>query len=169
MRSAVLLLFLVSAAAQEPDVPYAPTPHEVVAQMLDLAGVTPSDVVDDLGAGDGRIVIAAAKDFGARGVGVEIDRELVARARRNAREAGVAGRARFVRQDLFKTNLRPATVVTLFLYPDVNLRLRPKLLGELRPGTRVVSYAFDMGDWQPAKTVEAGGRKVYLWVVPERP
>jgi SAM-dependent methyltransferase len=167
MRSAVLLLFLVSAAAQEPDVPYAPTPHEVVAQMLDLAGVTAADVVYDLGSGDGRIVIMAARR-GARGVGVEIDPELVARARRNARDAGVAARVRFVRQDLFKTSLRDATVVTLFLYPDVNLRLRPKLLGELRPGTRVVSYAFDMGDWQPAKTAEAGGRKVYLWVVPER-
>jgi SAM-dependent methyltransferase len=171
-RAVVCLVFgLACATAQtrrEPDVPYAPTPRTVVVEMLKLANVTADDVVYDLGSGDGRIVIMAAEEFGARGVGVELDRGLVAKARKSARDAGVGGRVRFLRQDLFKTNLREATVVTLFLYPDVNLRLRPKLLRELRPGTRVVSHAFDMGDWEPTKTITVNGSKVFFWIVPER-
>jgi SAM-dependent methyltransferase len=153
---------------REPDVPYAPTPRTVVAEMLKLANVSADDVVYDLGSGDGRIVIMAAQTFGARGVGVEIDRSLVDKARTNARAAGVSDRVRFLRQDLFRTSLREATVVTLFLYPDVNLKLRPKLLRELAPGTRVVSHAFDMGDWVPTKTSTINGSKIFLWIVPKR-
>lgn len=147
------------------DVPYVPTPPAVVEAMLRVAGVGPEDVVFDLGSGDGRIVIAAARDFGARGTGVDIDAGLVERARENARLAGVDDRVGFVRQDLFATDLREATVVTLYLLPMVNLRLRPKLL-ELPPGTRVVSHAFDMDSWTPDEEMEVEGRRVMFWRVP---
>lgn len=155
------------------EVPFVPTPHAVVAEMLRLAGVEKDDVVYDLGAGDGRVVIAAARDFGARGVGIEIDPRLVAAGAGQARRAGVADRVSFVEQDLFQADLGPATVVTLYLARDLNLRLRPKLLEELRPGARIVSHDFDMGDWEPTRMirVEADGRSrpVFLWVVPARP
>ena len=154
------------------DVPYRPTPHQVVDAMLRLAAVAKDDVVYDLGSGDGRIVIAAARDFGARGVGIEIDPRLVAESVRSAQGAGVAERVRFVQQDLFQTDLSPATVVTLFLSQEFNLRLRPKLLRELRPGTRIVSHRHDMGDWRPERqiriAVPGDEHPVYLWVVPGR-
>ncbi len=153
------------------DVPYVQTPHEVVTQMLRLAGVGPNDVVYDLGSGDGRLVIAAARDFGARGVGVEIDPRLVAQSVESARRAGVGDRVTFREQDLFETDLADATVVTLYLSPALNLRLRPKLLRELRAGARIVSHDFDMGDWPPARALRVDVRErasqVYLWVVPK--
>lgn len=159
---------------KDPDVPYVPTDDRVVATMLRLAGVGKGDVLYDLGSGDGRIVIAAARRFGARGVGVEIDPDRVREAQENAQRAGVADRVRFVQQDLFEADIREATVVTLYLLPDVNLKLRPKLLRELRPGTRVVSHNYGMGDWKPVRTLEIklpeGGADhvVHLWVVPPR-
>jgi SAM-dependent methyltransferase len=153
-----------AAPARKPDVPYEPTPPKVVDEMLQLANVGASDVVYDLGCGDGRIVIEAAKR-GARGVGVDIDPRRIREARANARAAGVEDRVEFREGDLFETDVSPATVVTLFLWPHVNLRLRPQLLAQLRPGTRVVSYYHDMGDWKPRATVDAGRANVYLWVI----
>lgn len=134
--------------------------------MLTVAKVGPGDVVYDLGSGDGRIVITAAQKYGARGVGIELDRKLVDLAKDNARKAGVSNRASFRRADLFRTPLSEATVVTLFLSPSVNLRLQSKLLRELKPGTRVVSHQFPIGDWVPQSELEVAGRKVYFWVVP---
>lgn len=159
-----------AAPARTPDVPYEPTPSEVVSVMLRLAGVGARDVVYDLGCGDGRIVIAAVKTYGARGVCVDIDPERIEESTRNARKAGVAARITFRTEDLFETEVANATVVALFLWPEINLRVRPKLLRELRPGTRIVSYMHHMGDWKPDKvvTVSPGGRSwpVYLWTVP---
>jgi SAM-dependent methyltransferase len=149
------------------DVPYEPTPPEVVWAMLQLAAVGPDDVVYDLGCGDGRIVIEAAK-LGARGVGVDLDPDRISEARANARATGVEERVTFVEADLFGVDVSPATVVMLYLWPDVNLRLRPRLLAQLRPGARVVSHLHDMGDWRPARTVQPAGRRVHLWIVPER-
>jgi SAM-dependent methyltransferase len=160
------LLLLQAASAS--DVPFVPTPDAVVARMLTLAKVGPKDVVYDLGSGDGRIVITAARKHGARGVGIDIDPERIKEARANARKAGVAGRVEFREGDLFKADISAASVVTLYLLPSVNLQLRPKLLSELKPGTRIVSHGFDMGDWQPAATAKVGGSTVYYWVVPER-
>ena len=158
-----------AAAARAPDVPYDPTPAKVVTQMLQLAQVRKSDVVYDLGCGDGRIVIAAAKDKGARGVCVDIDPERIREARANAAAAGVADGIRFLEQDLFATDIGEATVVVLFLWPDVNLKLRPKLWQELRRGTRVLSYVHDMGDWTPQQTMTVQGRlgkrELYLWTI----
>lgn len=169
------LALLLAACAPHPgaDVPFLVTPHEIVEQMLRLARVGPDDVVYDLGSGDGRVVIAAARDFRARqAVGIEIDPALVTRSREYARRAGVADRVSFREQDLFQADLSTATVVTLYLTREVNLRLRPKLLAELRPGTRVVSFNFDMGDWEPVAMirVDVSGRTtpVYLWVVRSR-
>lgn len=153
-------------AAQTPDIHYVPTPTEVVAAMLEVAKVTADDVVYDLGSGDGRIVITAAQKYGARGVGIELDRDLVNQANRNAREAGVQDRVRFRRGDLFRQDLSPATVVTLFLSPSVNLRLQSKLLRELKPGTRVVSHQFPIGDWPAQAELDVNGRKVFFWVIP---
>ena len=149
------------------DVPYVPTPQTVVDEMLKLAAVTKDDVVYDLGSGDGRIVITAAKKYGVRGVGVDIDPERVKEANANAVQASVTDRVKFIEQDLFQTDLKEASVVTLYLLPEVNLRLRPKLWRELKPGTRVVSHAFDMGDWEPEKTVKVEGRTIYYWVIPK--
>lgn len=150
-----------------PDVRYEPSPHSVVRAMLDLAKVTPQDVVYDLGSGDGRLPIAAVRDFGAaRAVGIDIDPKLVAQSRENAREAGVSGRVSFRNEDLFEADFSEATVVTLFLYPDVNMKLRPKLLADLRPGTRVVSHWHSMEDWRPDQTLWVEGRPLYLWVIP---
>jgi SAM-dependent methyltransferase len=148
------------------DVPYVSTPQSVVEAMLRLAQVTAQDRLYDLGCGDGRIVITAALQFGARGLGVDLDPERIAEAQENARQAGVAQRVRFVEQDLFATDLREATVVTLYLLPQVNLQLRPMLLQELRPGVRVVSHDFDMDDWPPDRTVRVDGSPLYLWVIP---
>ena len=134
------------AQTRTPDVQYVPTPPEVVAEMMRLTNVTKNDVVYDLGCGDGRVVISAAKRHGARGVGVDIDPVRIKESRENARKAGVAKRLKFLEQDLFETDFRAATVVTLYLLPKLNLQLRPKLLSELKPGTRVVSHDFDMDD-----------------------
>lgn len=159
------------------DVPFVTTPHPVVEAILDLAGVGPADTLIDLGSGDGRIVIAAAHR-GANGLGVEIDPKLVELATQRAQQAGVADRARFVQQDLYHTDLRPATVLTLYLLPDVNLALRPQILETLAPGTRVVSHDWDMDDWRPDRTVVVSApdkpvglqrfSRLHLWVVPAR-
>lgn len=153
-----------------PDVPYQPTNDEVVVAMLDLAKVKASDVVYDLGCGDGRIVIAAVKERGARGVCVDIDPQRIAEARANARKAGVEGRIKFLTQDLFKTDFRDATVMMLFLWPEVNLQLRPLLWRDLKPGSRVVSHMHTMGDWPPEQTVQIKAtdreRVIFLWTIP---
>ena len=155
------------------DVPYVQTPPEVVAEMLRLARVGSDDVVYDLGSGDGRLVIAAARDFGARGAGIEIDPKLVALSIENARRAGVADRVTFREGDLFQMDLSPATVVTLYLSPELNLRLRPKFERELWAGARIVSHDYGMGDWAPERSVrmEVRGRVSYihLWTVPPTP
>lgn len=152
------------------DVPYVPTPEPVVAQMLKMAQIRPGDVVYDLGSGDGRIVITAARQYGTRGVGFDIDPARIREAKANAEKAGVSDKVTFVQEDIFKADIRPATVVTLYLLPDINLRLRPKLLQDLRPGTRVVSHNYDMGDWTPLETarltVSGSEHTVYFWVVP---
>jgi protein-L-isoaspartate O-methyltransferase len=149
------------------DVPYVPTPPSVVRRMLQIAQVGPHDMVYDLGAGDGRIAIAAARQFGARAVGVELDPERIKEAKANAEQAGVSDRVRFLQQDLFTADISEATVVTLFLTPALNLRLRPKLWSELKPGTRVVAHLYDMGDWKPTKMERVDGRPVYDWIIPD--
>jgi SAM-dependent methyltransferase len=151
---------------KEADTVYLPTPPAAVAAMLRLADVTEKDTVYDLGSGDGRIVIAAARDFHATAVGIEIDPALVAESRSRAREAGLSGRAAFIEGDIFKVDLKNATVVTLYLLPGPNLELIPKLLSELAPGSRVVSHMHDMGDWQPDRTQRVGESTIYMWVVP---
>jgi SAM-dependent methyltransferase len=156
-----------AAPAHEPDVVFVPTPEPVVAAMLDLARVGKDDVLYDLGCGDGRIVIAAAKRGVKRAIGIDIDPERIQEARANAKAAGVEDRVRFIQGDLFETPLDEATVVTLYLLPDLNLRLRPKLLA-LKAGTRIVSHAFDMGEWKPLQEKVVDGRTVYLWTVPKR-
>ncbi len=167
---AAALLAAAPAAAREPqpDVIYVPTPYEVVDEMLRLANVKKGDVLYDLGSGDGRIPVTAAKRFGIRAVGIDIDPQRIKEANENARKNGVGKLVTFKQEDLFKTQFRDATVVTLYLLPDLNVKLRPRLLAELRPGTRIVSHQFDMGTWQPDKKVELNGRSVYLWIVPER-
>lgn len=157
------------APTRSPDVVYVPTPTAVVNEMLRLANVQSNDMVYDLGSGDGRIVITAAQQRGARGIGIDINPERIREANENAQKAGVTDRVQFRQADLFETDFSDATVVTLYLLPDLNLKLRPKLLSELKPGTRIVSHAFDMGDWKPEKVVEVDGRTVYYWVVPENP
>jgi len=161
-----------AATLRAPDVPYEPSPDHVVREIVRIARLVPGDVLYDLGCGDGRIVIAAVREPGVRGVCVDIDPQRIAESRENARRAGVSERIEFRTQDLFETDLRPATVVTLFLWPEVNLKLRPKLFAELAPGARVVSYMHDMGDWKPDETVpvHSGKREtaVYRWNVPER-
>ena len=154
-------------ATADPDVPYVPTPQPVVERMLEMAEVTKSDTVYDLGSGDGRIVITAAQKYGARGVGIDIDPQRIKEARQNAKEAGVTDLVEFRQQDLFETDVSNATAVTLYLLPSVNLKLRPKLLNELEPGTPVVSHDFDMGDWEPEQTVEMGNDTIYRWTIPE--
>jgi cyclopropane fatty-acyl-phospholipid synthase-like methyltransferase len=154
---------------KEPDVIYVPTPQPVVEAMLELAKVTMADVVYDLGSGDGRIVITAAKKYGARGVGVEMDPALVKQARENAAAAGVADRVRFVTADLFTVDIHPASVVTLYLLQSINERLRPRLVRELKPGTRVVSHVFNMGpEWPPEQTITIDRSRVFLWSIPKR-
>jgi SAM-dependent methyltransferase len=153
------------ASAQWPyEVPFVPSPQVVVDEMLRMAGVGPQDFVVDLGSGDGRILITAAKTFGARGMGVEIDPTLIIQSEEAARQAGVSDRVKFLEQDLFKTDISVASVVTMYLLPGVNLRLRPKLL-ELKPGTRVVAHDFSLGDWRPDRQTTIR-KNVYLWIVP---
>lgn len=165
----VAFLAAQKGAKRAPDVRYEPSSPEVVNAMLKLADVHKGDVVYDLGCGDGRIVIAASARFGARGVGIDIDPERIKEARENARKAGVTSRVKFRTEDLFEADIRQATVVTLYLFPWVNLRLRPKLWKELRPGTRIVSHSHDMGDWRPEKEIEADGHKIYYWTIPANP
>jgi SAM-dependent methyltransferase len=148
------------------DVPYEPTAYEIAEEMLRLAGVHKNDIVYDLGCGDGRINIMAAKERGARGVGVDLDPERIRESKENARQAGVSDKVAFFQQDLFKTDITKATVVMLYLWPEVNLRLRPKLFTDLRPGTRVVSHSHTMGDWKPDKTSEVSKHQLYFWVIP---
>ena len=155
----------VASPSRPPDVVFVPTPEEVVDEMLSLAGVGANDVLYDLGSGDGRIPITAARRWGTRGLGIDIDPQRVAEASANAKAAGVADKVRFIEGDLFQLDLSPATVITLYLLPDLNLQLRPKLL-KLKPGTRIVSHAFSMGDWKPDRRVETGRRTVYFWTVP---
>ncbi|HJR03542.1 MAG TPA: methyltransferase domain-containing protein [Methylomirabilota bacterium] len=170
----LMLLLGLTTCVRVPgqEVPDVRTPLVVVNEMLRLADVTSNDVVYDLGSGDGRILIAAARDRGARGVGLEIDPALVALSTERAGRLGLADKLAFRQQDLFEADLAPATVVTLYLSPDLNRRLRPKLLSELRPGARIVSHSFDMGDWAPSRTLQVssneGSHTLYLWVVPAR-
>lgn len=151
-----------------PDVIYVPTPNNVVDKMLEMARVTAKDIVYDLGCGDGRIVIAAAQKYGARGVGIDIDPERIREANENAARAKVTDKVRFIQGDLFQADISEATVVTLYLLTELNLKLRPKLLQELKPGTRVVSHAFAMGDWKPESTATVNGSQVFLWRIPSR-
>lgn len=154
---------------REPDVVYVPTPTAVVEAMLQLAQVDGDDILYDLGSGDGRIPIAAAKKFGTRGVGIDINPVRVREANANARAARVTDLVSFREEDLFEADFSEATVVTLYLLPTLNIKLRPKLLAELRPGTRIVSHAFDMGtDWEPEQTVTVDSSTIHLWTVPER-
>jgi len=148
------------------DVPYVSTPYEVVNEMIRLADVKASDVVYDLGCGDGRLVIEAAKKAGCRGVGVDIDAELIAASKSSARAADVEDRVRFVKQDFFEADIGEATVMLIYLFTNVNIRLRPKFLGEMKPGSRLVSHAFDMGDWRPDLSTRVGSRHVHLWLIP---
>jgi hypothetical protein len=168
MLAGPLVTMAAAAPVRKPkDAPFVPTPDVIVRAMLDLARVGPDDVLYDLGSGDGRIVIAAARR-GARAVGVEIDAKLVEQSIETARTAGVAERTRFLEQDLFATDLREATVVTLYLLPGLNMRLKPKLLAELRPGSRVVSHSFHMGDWDLEDSARVAGARIVLYVGPAR-
>jgi len=144
---------------------WVPTPDEVVERMLNMAQTKPDDYVIDLGAGDGKIAIAAAKKFGARSLGIEYNPDMASLAQRNAQAAGVAGKAQIVRGDIFVSDFTQATVLTMYLLPSLNIRLRPQILA-MRPGTRVVAHAFNMEDWEPDEASDVDGRRVYLWIVP---
>jgi len=159
---------IASAQTHPPDVRFVATPPEVVDAMLTAARVTSADIVYDLGSGDGRIVIAAAKKYGARGVGIEISPQLVAESNASARAAGVAHLVQFIQGDLFTADLRAATVVTLYLGPSLNERIKPRLLHELRPGARVVSHVYDMLGWAADERVDVDGRWVFLWTIPPK-
>ena len=165
------LVFSDIASAQDLEskkiVPFVPTPQEVVDKMIELGGVKKGDVVYDLGSGDGRIVITAAKK-GARAVGFDVDGDLVKESRENIRKAGLDKLAEIKQQDILTVDLSPATVVTMYLLPDVNLKLKPNLLSQLKPGSRVVSHAFDMGDWKPEKVERVNGLTIYLWTIPAK-
>ena len=186
VSASILLAFALSAGAQTatqqapqapaaapqkelraPDVIFVPTPHEVVEAMLKVAKVGKGDVLYDLGSGDGRIPITAAQKYGiARGIGIDISPERIKEANENLVKAGVGDRVRFINADLFESDLSEATVVTLYLLPTLNLKLLPKLLKELKPGTRIVSHSFDMGSWKPEQALDVGGRSVYFWTIP---
>ena len=167
-RTAVALVFLVLVQVRKPDVIFVGTPPDVVDAMLKGLEVKSTDILYDLGSGDGRILITAAQKYGARGVGIEIDPALIKIAQENARKAGVADKVRFVNEDLFEADIHEATVVTLYLLEDLNIKLRPKLLRDLKPGTRIASHRFRMGDWQPEKAVAVGDRAVYFWTIPAK-
>jgi ubiquinone/menaquinone biosynthesis C-methylase UbiE len=151
---------------RQPDVIYVPTPQEVVDAMLKLAEVHTGDVVYDLGCGDGRIVATAAKQFGVRGVGIDINPERIAEARETLKKFGVTNLVTLRNADLFEADIKEASVVTLYLLTSLNIKLRPKLLRDLKPGTRIVSHSFDMGDWKPEKEMVVSGHTIYLWRVP---
>jgi precorrin-6B methylase 2 len=172
---AAALLIAASCTAQafgqesvQRDVPYVPTPESVVKRMLELAQVKKDEFVIDLGSGDGRIAIAAAKNHGARALGVDIDPQRIKEANENAAKAGVTDRVTFRRENLFETPIKDANVITMYLLTSVNAKLRPRLLEELRPGTRVVSHAFAMADWKPDVYEQVDGREVFLWVIPAK-
>src|SRR4026209_1493601 len=179
LRTLVLFFAVIAASAapsaaeqatpaqlRSPDVIFVPPAREVVDAMLKLAKVGANDVVYDLGSGDGRIPITAARTYGARGVGIDIDPQRIKEATENLKAANVGDKVRFLNQDLFTTNISEATVVTLYLLPSLNLKVLPKLNAELKPGTRIVSHAFDMGDIKPQQTQNVNGRTIYLWTVP---
>jgi len=173
--SGLLGLLICIANGQNPapdqvpiNTPFVTSPPQIVDAMLGLAKVGSGDTVYDLGCGDGRIVISAAKKYGARGVGIDINPARIQEARVNARLAGVADRVNFEVNDIFEAEIRNATVIAVYLLPEANMRLRPRLIRELRPGTRIVSHSFDMGDWKPDKDVIVDGAHVYLWTIPER-
>jgi cyclopropane fatty-acyl-phospholipid synthase-like methyltransferase len=176
LSSALVVTLAVPSLAQTtsapgqlrtPDVIFVPTPQEVVDAMLEVAKVTKTDVVYDLGSGDGRIPVTAAKKYGARGVGIDIDPQRIKEANANAEAAAVTDKVKFMNADLFTTDISQATVVTLYLLPSLNVKLMPKLKAELKPGTRIVSHAFDMGDWKPEQTLNVNGRTVYYWTIPK--
>lgn len=164
--TALILCGARGAGAQGYDVPFVPSPQVVVDEMLRMANVGPDDFVIDLGSGDGRMLITAARKFGARGLGVDLDPHLVFQAEESARQAGVEGRVTFLEQDLFKTDISKADVVTMYLLPGVNMRLRPRLL-DLKPGTRIVAHDFDLGDWKPDRRTTIR-KNVFLWIVPAK-
>jgi 16S rRNA G966 N2-methylase RsmD len=177
LRSAAMILTVLLVAAgtswaqeagvklRDPDVIYVPTPQEVVDAMLAMANVSSTDVVYDLGSGDGRIPITAAQKYGARAVGIDINPQRIKEANENLAKANVGGKVKFLNQDLFETDISEATVVTLYLLPSLNLKLMPTLK-QLKPGTRIVSHSFDMGtEWPPEKTQDVGGRTIYLWTI----
>jgi ribosomal protein L11 methylase PrmA len=169
--SGMALLAQAQRAQKElrtPDVIYVPTPQEVVEDMLRLVDVRKGDVLYDLGCGDGRIPITAARLYGIRAVGIDIDPQRIAEAKENAKKAGVTHLVDFRLADLFQSNFREASVITLYLLPDLNVKLRPRLLSEMKPGTRIVSHQFDMGDWKPDKKLDSNGRTIYFWVIPNR-
>ena len=181
IRSVVLVATMVAASlpgtpvafAQEaptrrPDVIYVPTPEAVVEAMLQVANVGKNDIVYDLGCGDGRIPVTAAKKYGATGVGIDIDPQRIKEAKENVAKNNVGDKVTIIQGDLFEQDLSKATVVTLYLLPSLNVKLMPKLMKELKPGTRIVSHAFDMGDWKPEKELDVEGRKVYFWTIPKR-
>lgn len=182
MRTAALLLCTAAALLTAPavhaqddypygnglSVPYVPTPMSVVRGMLETAKVTKNDLVIDLGCGDGRIVVMAASEFGARGIGYDLDPVRIGEAEANARSAKVEDRVKFIKKDLFEADIKDATVVTLYLLPSVNEKLMPRLMGELRPGTRIVSHSFRMGQWAPEVTKDIDGRTIYMWTVKPR-
>jgi ribosomal protein L11 methylase PrmA len=153
---------------RRPDVIFVPTPEAVVEAMLQVANVTKSDVVYDLGCGDGRIPITAARKYGARGFCYDIDPQRIKEANENVAKNNVGNLVTVVHADLFETDLSGASVVTLYLLPSLNVKLMPKLMKELKPGTRIVSHAFDMGDWKPENELDVDGRKVYYWTIPKR-
>ena len=179
VATALLLIAVLSANAQtvnpkkpplrSPDVIYVPTPPEVVDAMLTMAKVGKGDVIYDLGSGDGRIPITAVQKYGARrAVGIEIRQDLIKEAEANKANARVGNRVRFINADLFESDFRSATVITLFLGPHLNLKVMPKVLKEMRPGTRIVSHAFNIGRWQPEQKMEVSGRDIYLWRIPAK-
>ena len=156
------------APARRPDVIYVPTPEAVVEAMLQVANVGKDDIVYDLGCGDGRIPVTAAKKYGARGIGIDIDPQRIAEANENVKKNKVEDKVKIIQGDLFQQDLSQATVVTLYLLPSLNVKLMPKLMKECKPGTRIVSHAFDMGSWKPEKELDVDGRKVYYWTIPKR-
>ncbi|MDC7789493.1 methyltransferase domain-containing protein [Rhodoplanes sp. TEM] len=171
--AAVTAAITVSAAAQtttgaRPDVHYVPTPEPVVERMLELADPKPGELLMDLGSGDGRIPITAVKKYGVRAIGIDIDPVRISEAKANAREAGVEDKVEFRQENLFEADIAKADIVTLYLLESLNLRLRPRLLAELKPGTRIVSHSFSMGDWAPDRRETVDGRQVYFWTVPEK-
>jgi ribosomal protein L11 methylase PrmA len=168
LAGATEALAQTAAPSRRPDVIFVPTPEVVVEAMLQVANVTKNDVVFDLGCGDGRIPITAAKKYGARGFCFDIDPERIKEANENVAKNNVGNLVKVVHADLFETELAGASVVTLYLLPSLNVKLMPKLMRELKPGTRIVSHAFDMGDWKPEKELDVDGRKVYFWTIPKR-